>query len=201
MRTILTFILLCVAPVFAADWESTVARLARAAVYVENSTGSCTGFVINAAARKGDKDFVLTAAHCDGEKLYAAHVPATVVFKDTKKDLLVLEVDDLDRPALALATTNPKTGDEIASYGYGYGLERSMFRIAHVSDTGMFIPEEGIGGPFIVIDAAFISGMSGGPVVNASGDVVLIVQRGGEGVGIGVGADIIREAVGRYFQK
>ena len=187
---------------YANDWSQVVSILEQSAVYVNSADGSCTGFVINAHAReKGDKDFVLTAAHCDGKELFAAHVPAVVVFKDEKKDLLILEVDDLDKPALKLAATDAKIGDEVASYGYGYNLERSMFRIAHVSDVAMYIPEGGVGGPFMMIDAAFVPGQSGGPVVNLAGEVVLIVQRGSDSVGIGVGADIIRASVGRYFDK
>ena len=76
-----------------------------------------------------------------------------------------------------------------------------MFRTAHIADDDTYIPEDGIGGPFIVTDAQFVGGQSGGPVVNASGDVVLIVQRGGGGVGIGVGAETIRGKAGRYLQK
>ncbi len=183
-----------------ADWSSVVRTLERSAVYVASDEGSCTGFVVHGSARKGEKDFVLTAAHCMGSDLYAAHVPARVIYKDTQLDLMVLETDDLDRPALKLAGKNPKVGDEVASYGHGYGLQRPMFRIAHVSDDAMYIPEGNIGGPFCVIDAAFVSGQSGGPVVNTAGEVVMIVQRGGAGTGLGVGAEVIRTAVGRYFE-
>lgn len=38
-------------------------------------------------------------------------------------------------------------------------------------------------------------------MVNTSGEVVSIVQRGGSGVGIGVGAETIRSKVGRYLGK
>lgn len=193
---------------FANDWSKVADTLARAVVYVNNAEGSCSGFVINAnargpAAKTGSKstDFILTAAHCDGDKLYADHVPAAVIYKDPQKDLMVLEVEHLDRPALPLSTNNPKIGDAVASYGFGFGLERALFRTATISDDKLYIPEQGIGGPFIVTDAAFVGGQSGCPVANLNGDVVLIVQRGGDGVGIGVGAEIIQAAVGRYFAR
>jgi S1-C subfamily serine protease len=194
---------------FANDWSKVADELAKSVVYIDNAEGSCSGFVINADARRGDKDdkatkatdFVLTAAHCDGAKLYADHVPANVIYKDDKKDLMVLEVENLDRPALKLAASNPKIGDSVASFGYGFGLERAMFRTATISDDKFYIPEDGIGGPFIVTDAAFVGGQSGGPVANLNGEVVLIVQRGGQGVGIGVGAEIMRAAVGRFFAR
>ncbi len=205
-RVAFALILLFATPVFANDWTKVADSLAKSVVYVDNTEGSCSGWVINANARPVAKDgvkmnFVLTAAHCDGDKLYVDHVPANVVYKDAKKDLLVLEVEDLGRPALKLAASNPKIGDSVASYGYGFGMERAMFRTATISDDKFYIPEEGIGGPFIVTDAAFVGGQSGGPVADLAGNVVLIVQRGGSGVGIGVGAEIMQAAVGRFFGK
>jgi len=200
-KLVLTLVLLLSTAVYANDWTKTADVLSKASVYIENAQGSCTGFVSNASARKGEKDFVITAAHCDGDKLFVDHMPAIVVYKDVKKDLMVVEVEDTGRPALKLASSNPKIGDPVASYGYGFGMERAMFRTASVSDTAFYIPENGIGGPFIVIDAEFVGGQSGGPVVNPAGEVVLIVQRGGSGVGIGVGAELMQTAVGRYFGK
>ena len=114
---------------------------------------------------------------------------------------MVIEVPDLTRPALRLAKTNPKIGDEVASLGYGYGLERPMFRTTHISDDETYIHENGIGGPFMVTDDVCVGGQSGGPVINHAGEVVLIVQRGGGGVGMGVGAEMIRAKVGRFFGK
>lgn len=186
------------------EWSAIADKLSKSVVYLENTTGSCTGFLINADAKGKDKedvDYILTAAHCDGDKLYVDQAVTKILMKDTKKDLMVLEVPDLNRPALKLAHDNPKIGDECASHGFGWGLERPMFRTAHVSDDNTYIPEEGIGGPFIVIDAQFVSGQSGGPVVNALGEVVMIVQRGGGGVGIGVGAEVIRSKTGRFWAK
>lgn len=189
---------------FASDWPPMADKLGKSVVYIENASGSCTGFVINADVKKEkepDQDYILTAAHCEGEDLYADQTAAKVIWKDTKKDLMVLAVEDLGRPALKLAKDNPKIGDEVASLGYGWGLERPMFRTAHVSDDDTYIPEDGIGGPFIVIDAQFVSGQSGGPVINSAGEVALIVQRGGQGVGIGVGAETIRSKTGKYWEK
>jgi hypothetical protein len=100
-----------------------------------------------------------------------------------------------------LAEHNPKIGEEIASYGYGFALERPMFRTAHVADDKTYIPEDGIGGPLIVIDAQYVGGQSGGPCVNTAGEVVSIVQRGGPGVGIGIGVETIKGKIGRYLPK
>lgn len=164
----------------------------------ENDKGGCSGFVIDT-----ERDYVLTAAHCGADKVYVDQVPATEVAKDVKKDLLVLHVEDIgdDRPALKLAAKDPKTGEEVASLGFGYALEKPMFRIAHVANVNVQVPDAGNGGPYVVFDSAFVGGQSGGPVINAQGELVAIVQMASANVGLGVGAETIKSKVGRYFQR
>lgn len=196
--------LLFQAPMFGQpNWAAVVSLLEKSTVYIETAGGGgCTGFVINTLVKdKQTVSYVATAAHCDGTTLFADQTPAAVVFKDTKKDLMVLEVEDLHRPSLRLATDDPKIGEAVASYGFGYAWERPMFRIAHVADDNTYIHEHNIGGPFFLLDAAFVGGQSGGPGVNASGDVVMMVQRASDRVGLGVGAKTIRQKIGRYFAR
>lgn len=157
--------------------------------------GSCSGFTIDEKHHN-----ILTAGHCDGEKVTVDGTQAIKIFKDERKDLLVLRAYSVERPALRLAARGPDRGDEIASLGYGWGLEQPMFRIAHVSNTAIDHMGD-LTGPFVMIDAGFIGGQSGGPVVNQAGEVVAIVQRGNESLGIGVGAETIKNRVGRYFEK
>ena len=184
--------------VFASEWAATAAKLRESIVFVQiGEAGSCTGFVVD-----NERDYVLTAAHCDtkGEDLYVDLAPAKIVAKDTKNDLMVLKVEGIDRPALKLAKANPKVGDAVASYGFGFGFEQPLFRQAHVSAVDVNITGGGGVGNYVGLDANFIPGQSGGPVVNPANEVVLIVQLGSSaGVGLGVGADTIREKVGRYF--
>jgi S1-C subfamily serine protease len=181
------------------DWSAVSKQVAPSIVYVEGD-GGCTGFVIDTARK-----YVLSAAHCDVERepkrLWVDRVEGHVVSKDTKKDLLVIEVKDLDpaRPALKLASSDPAIQQEVLSVGYGYALERPMFRRVSIADDKMTIAEEGIGGPLLAIDAAFVPGQSGGAVVNADGDVVMIVQRTSDRMGVGIGASLIRDRVGRFW--
>jgi S1-C subfamily serine protease len=184
------------------DWTTTADTLGKSVVSVNSPDGSCTGFVIH-DHWKGDTDLVLTAAHCDAEPphaLFADGSVAKVIYKDSKKDIMVLQVDDLDRPAVTFAAKNPAQGDDVASLGFGYALEKPMFRTAHVSNASISIPDVE-GGPFVMIDAAYVGGMSGGPVVNAAGEVVSIVQRASGLIGIGIGAEDIRSKVKRYLPK
>lgn len=185
---------------FAADWSEVVKKVEPSVVWARiGEGGGCTAFVINQ-----EKHYLLTAAHCypGGEGvLWVDDVPSKVVLLDTKRDLMVVQADNIDpaRPALKLAAKNPVIGQEVMSIGYGYALERPFFRQAHVQDDAMRLP--GVdGGPFISTDSSFVGGQSGGPVVNSDGDVVAIVQRGDGGTtGLGVGAETLRQFVGRFF--
>ena len=203
---VLMAFLVVAAPVAQSNTWTTVSEQVRKSILQVQITGggACTGFVINDKAKGGkekdqDVDYILTAAHCDGQLLYAAQRPATIRAKDVQKDLMVIEVEDLDRPAIRLAKSDPKAGDEVASFGYGYGLEEPMFRVANVANDKIYIPFDGVGGPLIAINATFVPGQSGGPVVNHDGELVMVVQRGTPIVGFGVGADTIRDKVGRFF--
>jgi S1-C subfamily serine protease len=185
--------------ILSADWTATAKKANESIVYVESETSACTGFVINAQT-KTDTDLILTAEHCDGPRLFADYVNARVIWKHVKADLMILEVADTGRPAMTLAGSNPQIGEELGSYGYGYALERPMFRLAHVSDDKAELPDIP-GGPFVMIDAGYVGGQSGGPCINAAGHVVSIVQRASGLVGIGVGVETIRAKVGRYLPK
>lgn len=187
--------------VIAADWAEVIKRVETSVVFAQiGEQGGCTAFVISK-----ERKYLLTAAHCypgSSGVLWVGLVPARVVALDSKKDLMVVEAKDLDPSfaALTLASKNPERGQEVMSAGYGYALERPFFRQAHIQDDKFMMPEAGVGGPYLSTDAPFVGGQSGGPLLNASGEVVGIVQRGDGGTtGIGVGADIIRERVGRFF--
>jgi hypothetical protein len=199
-KVLLTLLLLAafVLPLHADQWTDTVKKAQNAVLYVETDEGSCTAFVINATEK-----YAMSAAHCYSEKvMWVDRVLANVVSLDTKKDLMVVRVPNLDptKTELKLAAKNPEIRQDVMSVGFGFGLERPFFKTARVADTAVMIPENGIGGPFIGVDASYTGGQSGGPVVDINGDVVSIVQRGDGGtLGIGVGADIIRERMGRFF--
>lgn len=186
-------------PMTATDWSAIIQKVEKALVWVEvGDQGGCSGFVIDTARK-----YVMTAQHCQPAEagvVWVDRVPAKVVSRDVKKDLMVVVADLLDpsRTALKLADKNPVRGQEVMSAGYGFALERPFFRKASVQDDQLMMPD--IGGPFISTDAAFVGGQSGGPVVDINGDVVSIVQRGDGGTtGLGVGAEIIRARMGRFF--
>lgn len=180
-------------------WTPIADKLDNSVVYIEiynkeSKAGSCSGAVIDTKRKH-----VLTAAHCDGEKILVDGTQSLKVFKDERKDLLVLRAYGIDKPALKLSPVGPVRGEEVASLGYGFAFEQPMFRVAHISNVHLESEELG-SGPFFIIDADFVPGQSGGPVVNQAGEIVGIVQMGCCGVGIGRGADVIKDRVGRYFE-
>jgi S1-C subfamily serine protease len=178
-------------------WHLIVARLLEKSVV--QLSNNCSGFVVNE-----QEDYVLTAKHCgedDLTKLVAVDkIPAKVVATDIQKDLLVLHVPGIDRPALKFATADPVYGQVVASFGYGGGYERPMLRISTVSQPAALVPDAGPG-EWVQLGGGFIGGQSGGPVVNEAGEVIAIVQMSTPTMGIGRSAEEIRKQVGKYLQK
>ena len=187
---------------FGADWTPIADKLSKSVVFVHSKSGSCTGFIINSDRKRKDTDvdLVLSADHCYGLEIFADNEVATVIWRDPKSDLMLLEIEDTGKPALQIAEKDPKQGQEVGSFGHGYALEKPMFRHAYVSNPAIDVP--GVeGGPFVMIDAAYVNGQSGGPCINDKGEVVSIVQEASNLVGIGIGAERIRDKIGRYLEK
>lgn len=194
VRCLTIFLFIFQAPMFAlTDWTSVAEKIKQSIVRIDTKEGICTGVVIDK-----DRKHVLCAGHCYAEKeLFIDHTPAATIYYDPRrKDLLVLKATDLDKPALKLAAHDPKVGSEVASWGFGYGLDEPLFRSANVSGH-VSIPE--VGGPFVMVDSAYVGGQSGGAVFNLTGEIVAIVQMSDNRSGIGVGAETIKERVGRFF--
>ena len=98
------------------------------------------------------------------------------------------------------AKNDPIVGEEVASYGWGYDMNQPLFRVAHISAKDVTVPQYE-NARYFAIDAAFVGGQSGGPVVNALGEVVMMVQLGSGIVGWGIGAETLDDKIGRYFSK
>lgn len=149
----------------------------------------CSGFFIH-------EDYILTAAHCLGAEMAVdGRLAIGVVWVDQATDLAVVQVD-FTRPALK-PSTGVARGDAIAAVGYAYGKVDTMVRIGHVSNANTVIP--GLEGLWLVSDASFIGGMSGGPVVDEAGRVVSICQMSDGRVGIGRPLAVLLASVRLYW--
>lgn len=199
-----TFAVRAPLPLAALDWPTTAKQSEKAVVPIlsqkDGDTYVCTGFVIDANAPK-DTDRILTAAHCEKGSMYVDGVAPTVLYKDVRSDLMVLEVPDLDRPALKLAAHDPVVQQDVLSVGYGGGLEKPVTRRANISVADVALDCEICTGRYFVTDAPFVGGQSGGPCVDTAGAIVMIVQIGDVKMGAGRGAEEIRHKVGRFFAK
>ncbi len=114
---------------------------------------------------------------------------ATIVGRDTKTDIALLKVENLQDIGIARLgdSDDLKVGEWVVAIGSPFGLEHTV-TAGIVSAKGRVIGS----GPyddFIQTDASINPGNSGGPLVNMNGEVVgintAIVSRGGGNVGIG----------------
>lgn len=125
---------------------------------------TCTAFVVDAS-----KGLALTAEHCvvDGQILLMADGEQSEVVKKSEW-LALIKVKPMSRPPLDIAASAPKLHDLTWGFGWAFGkvflvLERAV---------------AGIDGTDLVVGGAYIEGMSGGPVLNAKGQVVGVIQGG-----------------------
>lgn len=140
----------------------------------------CTGEVI--APHR-----VLTAAHCVGDNMAADGIPVgTGILAYSKYfDLALLDVKT-EKPALALRRLPIARFEDLSAIGYGWGLSHMFALKVNPFLTNMKMPDENPSAPEMLAQWGYVGGMSGGPVIDSRGLMVGIVQRTGDGVGLGV---------------
>jgi S1-C subfamily serine protease len=174
LASLLSLTLLAV-PAAAHDWSNVVTKLAEATAMLTDFTGDgfCSGFSID-----NERDYMMTAAHCIppmNEGFLVDNAIPVVIHFDRDLDVAVLYVEGMDRRELRPRTKLIKVGMEVGSLGFARenGLY-SHFRAGNVAGIGTVDEFEGI---WIQLDQAIIGGMSGGPIVDTDGKVVMINQR------------------------
>jgi len=152
---------------------------------------------------------VLTNSHVLGRR--SPHVTlfddrsfeAEIIATDPEVDLALLQVDAEDLPAISVAdSTMLRVGEMAFAIGHPWGQRGYVTGgiISHLS-TAQTRGRRGVV-PIIRTDAALAPGNSGGPLVNASGEVIGIntmIVGGDQGVAIpsAVAVDFVRQVMGQ----
>lgn len=127
-------------------------------------------------------------------------LPATVVRKDKEHDLALLRVKEAVPTALDLGASDRLMETEtVVAFGYPFGAGLALRRGEHPGITvtiGRISALRRSKGVLqeIQIDAALNPGNSGGPVLDAAGQVIGIVQAGvpGSGLNFAIPVDLLR---------
>jgi putative serine protease PepD len=177
---------------------------ANGATHGSQTTATGTGFVVD-----GD-GHIVTAAHVvDGASSVTVKLAdgttrrATVLGKDEATDVAVLKIDTsgLTLHPLRLASSSASVGDAVAAIGDPFGYSRSLSTgVVSGVDRTIDAPNGFTVAHAIQTDAALNPGNSGGPLLNASGDVIGIVDQiatngsvdQSSGVGFAVPSSIVK---------
>ncbi|MBU2287122.1 MAG: DegQ family serine endoprotease [Gammaproteobacteria bacterium] len=134
--------------------------------------GQGSGFIV------GSNGIIMTNAHVvkDAKEVTVKltdrrEFQAKVLGSDPKTDIAVLKIDAKDLPTLSLGNAKDlKVGEWVLAIGSPFGFENTV-TAGVVSAKGRSLPDDSFV-PFIQTDVAVNPGNSGGPLINARGEVV-----------------------------
>jgi serine protease Do len=131
-------------------------------------------------------------------------LPAKLVGRDKLTDLAVIKVNASDLPSVPLGdSTKLHPGQTVLAFGNPLGFRFTVTRgiVSALNRPNPFGQDRRAPGEFIQTDAAINQGNSGGPLVNAHGEVIgintfLVSQSGGfSGMGFAIPTQIVRPTV------
>jgi S1-C subfamily serine protease len=138
-------------------------------------------------------------------------VPATIVGSDPSTDLAVLKIDAQSRALTPLPLGNSDdvhVGDAVVAIGNPFGLERSVTAgIVSALQRDITAPNGYTIDKVIQTDAPINQGNSGGPLLNARGQVIGVNSQissetgGNVGIGFAVPVNTVREVVSQIKES
>ncbi len=165
----------------------------RTVVALRSGASLCAGVVVNAQGQ------VATAYHCvAGAKVQVKtrdgqSFSATVIASDTKQDIALLDVPGLHgHPWAEMAKGVPSIGETAWALGHPFGSaseQSSSFDglLMWSASKGVV---SGVGERWVQVDTPVNPGNSGGPIVNAQGEVIGIASRKLDGDGVAFAAPV-----------
>ena len=170
-----------------------VERARAGVVRIEGTTGSGSGFVVDAAG------YILTNEHViSGQPRLTvvfdngARLTATVIASDATRDIALLKVAAAGTLTVLPFATEVREGDEVVALGHPLNLGESMTItkgiVSAFRTTGSV--------SYIQTDAAINPGNSGGPLLNTQGEIVGMNTSGysgdvAQGIGFAIKYDVL----------
>jgi serine protease Do len=130
---------------------------------------------------------------------------ARVIFGDPATDIAILQVDDTGGlvPLVLGDSSLMEVGDPVIAMGNALGLDETSptVSVGIVSALGRTIEtDQAVLEDLIQTDAAINSGNSGGPLLNAAGEVIGInsaIASGAENIGFSISIDSVKDEIGQ----
>jgi serine protease Do len=168
--------------------------------------GEGTGIVIDDAGHILTNYHVISGA--ETVSVYAADGrarSARVIYGNPETDIALLEVEDTSGlvPLVLGDSSVMEVGDPVIAMGNALGLDETSptVSVGIVSAIGRTIQtEQAVLEDLIQTDAAINAGNSGGPLLNAAGEVIGInsaIASNAENIGFSISIDSVKEEIGR----
>ncbi len=118
---------------------------------------------------------------------------------DQSRDIVIAQISDSAAPSIGIAASLPRKGEQVTALGAPHGLAFTATRgIISAIRPGTEIGSEHQG-TWIQVDAALSPGNSGGPLINAQGEVVgmstLASQGSAQNLNFGISCQDIQAAI------
>lgn len=164
-------------------------------LHARNSLGRLTGKVkmhdYYCTAFPIDKNLMLTANHCIHDEMAVDNAKIERVSKYDEYFDLALILVQTDLSPMKFRDEEVKVGEGLTGMGFANGWEVPIL-IAQTVSIPRHPWDQGSTPMGLIVSPGYIGGMSGGPVIDKDGLVVGMCQRSGNGIGYGVGTQIIK---------